>query len=243
MKKYRIFIVNDYTWEEHIKVGIAAINDPLNTHPNNRNAHAARQSAIAEISGIRPGDILFFNRMVSENHPPELLGVFEATSKPYFDPKPLFPEAKYVRENLPFRLKFKCINNYVNPIHIDEIWALRDKGKIWTIQQSRGDAVGNHACIGISKNEGKLIEKLFKISNIIEGQTIKFQPIDIEEKPLPLDKTTDSDGKLHYEASLMALLLDDFAEEKHKELFGEYDDFIPFVPTGARKEIDILLLK
>ncbi|GAH88920.1 unnamed protein product, partial [marine sediment metagenome] len=42
---------------------------------------------------------------------------------------------------------------------------------------------------------------------------------------------------------LETLVLEDFADGKHKEIFGDYNEFIPYVPTGARKEIDILLLK
>ena len=243
MKKFRIFIVNDETWEEHREVGIAAINDPLTTHPQNRNANAARQSAIAEISGIRSGDILFFNRMVSEEHPPELLGIFEATSKPYFDPNPLFPGAEHVNENLPFRVKFKCVHNFPNPVNIEEIWDLRDKGKIWTLQQSRGDAVGVHACVGITKIEAKFIERLLKMNNIVEGPKMVHQTTKTNEDTLPIDFRVDKDGMLHYEAALMAKLLEDFADGKHREVFGEFDDFIQYVPTGARKEIDILLLK
>ncbi|MEO0241954.1 MAG: EVE domain-containing protein [candidate division WOR-3 bacterium] len=243
MRKFRIFIVNDDTWEEHIKVGIAAINDPLTTHPKNKNANAARQAAIAEISGIRPGDILFFNRMASKKHPPELLGIFEATSKPYFDPNPLFTGAKYVDKHLPFRVQFRCIRNFPNPVNMDEIWALRDKGAIWTLQQSRGDAVGVHACVGITKIEGEIIERLFKMNNIIEGPPMVSQYPVAQKNPLPIDFRIDRNGKLHYEPVLMAILLEDFADGKHKEIFGDYDDFIQFVPTGARKEIDILLLK
>lgn len=243
MRKFRIFIVNDNTWEEHNRVGIAAINDPLTTHPKNKNANAARQSAIAEISGIRPGDILFFNRMASEKHPPEILGVFEATSKPYFDPNPLFQGARHVNETLPFRITFRCLHNFTNSVNIEEIWALRDQGRIWTVQQSRGDAVGVHACVGITKIEAKLIERLLKINNIIEGARINYQIPVINKKLLPVDFQTDKEGMLHYEAVLKSLLLEDFADGKHREIFGNYDDFIPYVPTGARKEIDILLLR
>ncbi len=243
MTKYRIFIVNDDTWEEHNSAGIAAINDPLITHPNNRNANASRQSAIAEISGIRPGDILFFNRMASEKHPPEILGLFEATSQPYFDQTPLFSGARYVSKALPFRVEFKCINNFIHPLDIEEVWALRDKGKIWTLQQSRGDAVGKHACVGITKIEAKLIERLLRANNIVEGPKVTHQKIIKDKKPLPIDFSVDKEGMLHYEAVLKTLLLEDLAEGKHKEIFGDYDDFIPYLPTGARKEIDILLLK
>lgn len=247
MRKNRIFIVSDDTWEEHNKVGIAAINDGISKggkrYKKGQIVPAARQSAIAEISGIRPGDILFFNRMVSDNHPPEILGIYEATSRPYFDQKPLFKGAKYVTKTLPFRIEFKCIHNFLNSVNIDEIWALRDKGKIWTLQQSRGDAVGIHASVAITKMEAELIKRLLKINNITEGPKVKYQKPALNKKPLPLDFWIDQKGVLHYEAVLQALLLEDLADGKHRDIFGDYDDFIPNLPTGARKEIDILLLK
>jgi len=243
MGKYRIFIVDDNTWEEHLKVGVAAINDPVFTHPNNRNANSSRQSAMAEISGIRAEDILFFNRMGSASHPPEILGLYKAKSSPYFDNQPLYPGARHVKDNLPFRVEFDCLLNCPNPINIDEIWALKEEGKIWTIQQSRGDAVGVHACIGITRMEGKLLEKLLKTNNIVFNSPANFTRAQINKTPLPLDLRTDRKGNLHYEAVLLALLLEDFANGKHRDIFGDYDDFVPFVPMSSRKEIDILLLK
>lgn len=250
MVRHLIFIVNDNTWEEHNKVGIAGINDPLITHPNNRNANAARQSAISEISGIRPGDIIYFNRMVSEIHPPELIGVFRATSKPYFDPNPLYPGAIYVKENLPFRIEFECVHNFKNTINIDEIWILKEKGKIWTLQQSRGDAVGVHACIGITKLEAEPINRLLIANNLTEGEGLDYLSkraevglTSINKQDLPIDFREDRTGQLHYEAVLESLLLEDFADGEHKNIFGDYDEFIHYVPTGARKEIDILLIK
>jgi len=248
--RFRIFIVNDETWEEHNKIGIAAINDPLATHPSNKKANAARQSAIAEISGIRPGDILFFNRMKSAKHPPELIGIFKATSTPYFDNSPLFPGARHVGRNLPFRVEFEQLYNFPSPINIDEIWELKEKGKIWTLQQTRGDAVGVHACVGISKFEAMIITRLLKANNILslspkdyKAERKKVRLNKINKKSMPLDFKTDKRGCLHYEAVLQALLLEDFAYGKYREIFGDYDDFIPNVPTGSRKEIDILLLK
>jgi len=250
MIRHLVFVVNDETWEEHNRVGIAAINDPLFSHPNNRQANAQRQSAIAEISGIRPGDIIFFNRMRSAKHPPELIGIFQAASCPYYDPGPLYPGAEYVNERLPFRVEFECIHNYANPINIDEIWALKDKGKIWTLQQSRGDAVGVHACVSMSTLEAAFVKRLLGANNVLEkppkdyGSERNSLGLDLREKnPLPLDLKTDKRGQLHYEATLQALLLEELADGKHKEVFGNYDEFIPYVPTGSRKEIDILMLK
>jgi len=148
-KKYWIFVVDDNTWPEHQKASIAAINKPP--------TEAGRQSAIAEIIGVRPSDYIFFNIRVSEDHPPQIIGLYEATTEPYYDPTPLFDGAKYIGENLsynlPYRVAFKQVINFPEPIDVDEIWRLKDRGLIWSIQQSRGDAVGVHACTCITKFE------------------------------------------------------------------------------------------
>jgi len=250
MGRHLIFIVNDDTWQEHNKVGIAAINDPLTSHPENRNANAARQSAISEISGIRPGDTIFFNIMRSHQHPPQLIGTFKTTSKPYFAPRPLYPTAKSVNETLPFRVEFESGQNFPNPINIDEIWVLKDKQKIWTLQQSRGDAVGIHACVSITRTEADYIKRLLQANNLITDPPKNYaverenvNSVGVHKQELPIDLRVDDHGRLHYEAVLEALILEDFADGKHKETFGEYTEFIPYVPTGSRKEIDVLLLK
>jgi len=250
MVRYLMFVVNDNTWKEHNKVGIAGINDPLTTHPNSKRSNAERQFAVSEISGIRPDDIIYFNRMRSKIHPPELIGIFRATSKPYFDPSPLYAGAIYVKENLPFRIEFECLHNFKKPISIDEIWILKDKGKIWTLQQSRGDAVGVHACVGITKLEAEFINRLLIANNLTESSPIDYLSkraevglTSINKQDLPIDFREDKIGQLHYEAVLESLLLEDFADGRHKNIFGEYDEFIHYVPTGARKEIDILLIK
>ncbi|HEC93320.1 MAG TPA: EVE domain-containing protein [Candidatus Atribacteria bacterium] len=242
MPRYRIFKVDDGTWPEHDSVGIAAINDP-HVRPTQQSI-AQRQSAIAEISGIRPGDIIFFNLMASDNHPPQIVGIFKAVSKPYYNPDPLYPEARYIKEEFPFRIDFECVTYYPEPVNFSEIWALRDKGKIWLLQQSRGDAVGRHACVGITKIEAKLIERLLKMNNIkTRTKSYNTSSIVINRQPLPLDFREDRPSVLHYEAVLQSLILEGLADGKYKDIFGEYDDFIPNALTGTGKEIDILILK
>ncbi len=255
MVRHLIFIVNDNTWNEHNKVGIAGINDGIakkdsKTYKKGEIIPKARQGAISEVSGIRPGDVIYFNRMGSKEHPPELLGIYKATSRAYYDPSSLYQGAIYVKENLPFRIEFECLHNFKNPINIDEIWILKDKGKIWTLQQSRGDAVGVHACIGITKLEAEIINRLFVANNLTEAappdylsKRVGLGLTNINKQELPLNFKEDRTGQLHYEAVLESLMLDDFADGKHKEIFGDYDEFIHYVPTGSRKEIDILLIK
>jgi predicted RNA-binding protein len=239
LRKYWIFIVDDNTWPEHLKAGVAAINEP----PKEKQ----KQSAIAEIIGVKPGDNIFFNKRVSEDHPPQIIGLFEATTEPYYDPRPLYEDAKFigVKEPYlnPYRVGFKQVVNFQHPINVDEIWYLKEKGLIWSIQHSRGDAVGIHACITVSLHEGRLIEKMLMARNPVIG---KLQPLNnppLQRQPLPISRKTDEYGNLHYEDALKAFLIRDLARGLHKDVLGDYDDYIPNLPTGARKEIDVALLK
>jgi hypothetical protein len=128
----RCFTVSLETWEEHFKVGIAAINDPYCIKISKPN-YATRQKVLTEISGIRPGDRLFFYVQRTK----EIMGGFQATSEAFFDQRPLFDGASRIDYRFPFRLGFCQIVNYPRPVHINEIWAGRDSGVFWTMQQAR----------------------------------------------------------------------------------------------------------
>ena len=241
IKKYWIFVVDDRTFPEHLRAGIAAINKPGTIRK--------QQEAIAEIIGIRPGDYILFNLRVSKEHPPLLYGLFEATSTPYYDESPVYEEARYVggEYDLPYRVGFKHVKNFPNPVNFDEIWYMRESGHIWSLHFSRGAAVGTHACISISRPEGELLVNMLEATNlgrievpIVTRSLLPERRIPIVDK---LDLRTDRPGELHYEAALKALLIHELADGKHKDVFGNYDDFIPNLPTGTRKELDVVLLK
>ena len=137
----RVFTVNENTWSEHRKAGIAAINDPF-AENNSPQSYAIRQKVMTEIAGIRPGDRLFFYIQRTK----EIIGGFQATTKSFYDGHPLFEEADHINHRYPFRVGFKPIIEYPRSLHVNEIWAGRDAGRIWTMQQARGDVVGRHAC-------------------------------------------------------------------------------------------------
>ncbi|MCL0094840.1 EVE domain-containing protein [Dehalococcoidales bacterium] len=234
-----IFIVDDNTWPEHLKAGIAGINRP----PSNKD----QQAAMSELIGVRPGDYLFFNLRASETHPPQILGLYEATTEPFYDPEPLFPEAQVIGArlpyDLPYRVGFKQVVNYEKPLDMAEIWLLRERGLIWSIQQSRGDAIGVHACIAITRPEAEVILRMLEATNPVKPKPVQVPPPPSTRKPLPLDLRTGLKGNLHYEAVLRALLVQGLASGQFKDVLGDYDEFIPNFLTGARLEIDVLLLK
>jgi hypothetical protein len=249
-----VFFVNDLSWTEHNRVGIAAINDPgLGGGPQ---ANSGRQKAIAEIAGITPGDRIFFRLGRSDGHPTQIVGLFRATSEPYFDSDLLFPGAQIVNQRLPLRVEFDCLRNYPNPVDIEHLWLSKERGSLWTIQQARGDVMGRHACVSITTEEAELIVRLLEANNPVYGAPVYYAPqraatglTDINKSNLPIDLTENSrarnptPGRLHYEASLESILMQELSRGLHRDLFGHFTEVIPFVATGAQTELDILLSK
>ena len=127
---------------------------------------------------------------------------------------------------------------------------------IWTIQQARGDVLGRHACVSITNEEAEFIIRLLEASNPIYGPTINYAAerskaglTSIKKKNLPIDlkinspTTTPMPGRLHYEASLESLLMQELCHGSHRDVFGDFTEVIPFVSTGAQTELDLLLSK
>jgi hypothetical protein len=249
-----VFFVNDASWAEHNRVGIAAINDPgLAGAPQ---ANSGRQKAIAEMAGISPVDRIFFRLGKSAGHPPQIVGVFTATSEPYFDANPLFPGAQKVDQRLPLRVEFDCLRNYPNPVDIEHLWLSKERGSLWTIQQARGDVIGRHACVSITTEEADLIVRLLEANNPIiaappnyGAQRVAVGLVNINKNSVPIEFTENSrprnptPGRLHYEASLESILMEELCCGLHHGLFGNFTEVIPFVSTGAQTELDVLLSK
>jgi hypothetical protein len=236
----RVFTVTPETWEEHFRAGVAGINDPYHSSDTPQ-AYATRQKVMTEVAGIRAGDRLFFYVQRTK----EILGGFEATTNPFFDPSPVFPDATEVDARFPFRVGFKQIVNYPRPIHVNEIWASRDAGQIWTMQQARGDAIGRHACWPLTYQEGDLLEQMLQELNVITLNPQSVLPLPNLRGPLPFDLRLEGvmHPHLHYEATLQSLILEGLADGKWRDLLGQYDDFLPFVSTSEGKEIDVILLR
>lgn len=242
--------VSEKTWPEHLKAGIAAINEAMVKQDKKKYKKGEiiigiRQAIMAEFSGIRTGDKIFFYMRGSK----DILGLYEATTEPFFDKKLLFKGSKEINEEFPFRVGFKQIINFKNNINQEDIWEARDKGKIWTRQQSRGDAIGKHACVVLTKEEGVYIVHLFRERNLNEDfKLIKVPKPPKKRRELPIDLRMDEIKKekvicIHYEDAFKTLLIKELCEGKHKDIFGGFDDVLQNVPTSSGKEIDILLIK
>ena len=136
------------------------------------------------------------------------------------------------------------------------MWLSKERGSLWTIQQARGDVIGRHACVSITTEEANLIIRLLEANNPVYGPPIDYNvarvavglahidrgalPIDLRENSRPRNPTP---GRLHYEASLEAILMNELSAGLHKDNLGNFTEVIPFVSTGAQTELDILLIK
>lgn len=240
-----IFFVNAETWQEHDRVGIAGINEPVGWRSN---------TAYSEVSGIREGDKIFF-RLGSER-PAKILGMYIAEGPAFYDRAPLFPGAAAVAANLPIRVRFRCGTYYPHPLDIGNLWLSKERGRVWTIHQSRGDVLGRHACVAIDEEESDLLIKLLEAANPhrstppdyaaaraalgIGGAVRPPLPIsaDIDSKP-----RTPTPGRLRYEAALQARLAEHLADGEYKDILGDYTHFLTYVATGAQAEMDMVLIK
>jgi hypothetical protein len=240
---FKIFIVNENTWPEHKQAGIAAINDPVVTHPG-RNSMKARQGAVSEVAGIRPEDKILFYIMGIQ----KIYGVYEATTNSFFDPQPLFSGAQHVRDNLPFRVGFKEIIEFKKPLAMEEIWKAKEERNIWSIQQSRGDRVGVRGNWSISKPEFELIVNMLKEVNLTFKNVSVPSPTIGQMQPLPINdrqiRSRECQSNIfNYEDALISLIIEGLRGNIFQNIFGQFDDILVKAPTGSRKELDILLVR
>lgn len=235
--QYYLFTVNSTSWNEHINTGIAAINNPA-SDSENRQGNSKKQAAMCELIGIKKGDCLFFYLQGEK----KIMGLFKSNSEPFFDDCKLLGKSSFINEKYSLRLEFKIKKFYENTLDMDEIWKLKDKGNFWSIQQQRGDAIGRHACLTLTKHDGEKLIKMFNEKNPIDLKKTDITIKNHKNTPLNFDLTY-YDDMLHYEAALQGLILSDLKKGRHKEVFGDYDYYIPFFPTSSQREIDILVLK
>lgn len=232
--QYFLFTVNEQSWHEHISTGIAAINDPSHDSSNPQ-GNAQKQKALCEVAHINIGDLLFFYYQKEKR----IIGLFEAISNPFYDTTPLIVGG-YIDYKFPIRVHFRQKINFENNLDMSEVWYSKDKGSFWSIQQQRGDSVGRHACISLTKKDGENLIKMFYEKNPIIAKNINRRIHNNTNLPFDFRCTG---SKLHYEAVLQGKLLQDFRIGSHTKIFGDYDYCVPFFPTSSQEEIDILLFK
>lgn len=189
---------------------------------------------ISGIMGIQPNDLVFFyvkNRGV--------YGVWSIIDKPFFDTTKIWDDDT---RTFPYRIIFKpIIGSFPKPVSLNDIFDLRDKGRIWTFDLNPVQQKNQYK---ITMDEARELLRLLLRNNarrkaphpIEHPYTIP--PISTE---ITVDLSSSKGSKVKYESWLNAWFVKSLAEGKLKNLLGDYREFISLVPTTFNKVMDIFL--
>ncbi|MDX2229829.1 MAG: EVE domain-containing protein [Leptolyngbyaceae cyanobacterium bins.349] len=224
-----IFVLNQKNFTTCIQRGVAAIPDAERSHINDQ--------LISRMASIRRGDLILFYVTGKK----EIYGVYKALDKAFYDESKVWESED--SQVYPFRVRIDN-TNYVfeKPILLSDIYDLRDNGRIWTFGLISPTGRVN-SMFSISEIEYEEVLQLF-----LKANQILKEPIHISEpyrhvEPNILSKLTfDEKQQPKYEATLASLFLDSISRKCHTEIFGEYSDYLSYIPTSFQKEIDVLLL-
>lgn len=224
-----IFMVDENNYQICVRRGLVGLPEPKDNSPRNKTVF---DGLLSRLAAIKENDYILMYVAGKK----ELRGVWQAEGKPFYDETKVWEDRIY-----PFRCKIKCTEyNFTNPISLNDVNDLRNSGKIWTWALQRTS--GTNAMFSISDQEFE----------ILLDEYIKINPFTICQNRIP-EPYPFHDGNIvnnihieksnpKYESSLMVLLNDAFANERFTEIFGNYTDYLSYVPTNLGREMDIMLM-
>lgn len=223
-----IFSVNEENFEICIRHGLVGLPEPKET----RNQNNIFDGLLSRLTAIREDDYILMYVIGTK----ELRGLWQADGKPFYDDAPIWADRVY-----PFRCKIKYASyNFEYALKLNDINDLRNIGKLWTWALQRTS--GANAMFSISNSEFEtLLDEYMKINPFTMRKGIIREPYPFREYNL-LDYIHIEKGNPQYEYSIMALLNHAFARGFYTDIFGNYTDYLSYVPTNLGKEIDILLM-
>lgn len=224
-----IFQISEENYRISTKKGLVGLPEPK---AGGRNANSVFDGLLSRLAVIRENDyILMYVTGVQE-----LRGVWQADGEPFYEESPVWLDKTY-----PFRCKIKCSEyNFENPLKLNDINDLINSGKIWTWALQR--ASGSNSMFSISNAEFEIIlEEFMKLNPFSQHKRIIPEPYPFRENHVSKSIHLENQ-KPKYEYSVMTLLNDAFSHNKFTELFGNYTDYLSYVPTSLGKEMDIVLM-
>lgn len=223
-----IFVLSEENYKTCITKGIVAL--PEAKEGSRRDN--VFDGLLSRISMVKENDYVLMYVMGIK----ELRGVWLAEGEPFYDTTRIFNDKVY-----PFRNKIKCSNyNFKNPLHLNDINDLRNNGKIWTWALQR--TTGTNAMFSISDGEFDiLLNEYAKINPFSSEKNIILEPYSYHKNNLVEYIHFDKNAP-KFEYSVMTLLNLSFANGQFKNIFGNYSDFLSYVPTNLGREMDIVLM-
>lgn len=223
-----IFSVNEENYKICVQRGLVGLPEPKET----RSQNSIFDGLLSRLAAIREDDYILMYVIGTK----ELRGLWKADGRPFYDDTPVWSDRTY-----PFRCKIKYAPyNFECALKLNDINDLRNTGKLWTWALQR--ASGANAMFSISNYKFEtLLDEYMKINPFTLRKGIIREPYPFREYNL-LNYVHEEKGNPQYEYSIMALLNHGFSRGLYMDIFGNYTDYLSYVPTNLGKEIDILLM-
>lgn len=223
-----IFMASEENYEICVKRGLVGLPEAKESksHDNIFDAMLSRLAMIKE------NDYILMYIIGSK----ELRGVWRADGAPFYDETKVWEDRIY-----PFRCRIKTSEYcFEHSLMLNDITDLRNNNKIWTWALQR--STGTNAMFSISNQEFEvLITEYLKINPFSQNIWRIIEPYPFHESNI-LQKVHTDNHKLKYEFSVMTYLNYSFAAGDFKEIFGNYTDYLSYIPTNLGREMDILLM-
>lgn len=223
-----IFAVNEDNYEVCIRHGLVGLPEPKESRSKNN----IFDGLLSRLAAIRENDYILMYVIGSK----ELRGLWQAEGRPFFDTTSVWADRIY-----PFRCKIKCTRySFQNYLRLNDINDLRSNGRIWTWALQR--ASGSNAMFSISNHEFDiLLNEYLKINPFTLTRNVIREPYPFHECNL-IEQIHFVESQPQYEFSIMALLNCAFADGSYTDIFGNYSDYLCYVPTNLGTEMDFLLM-
>ena len=223
-----IFTVSEDNYKVCIEKGLVAIPEAKEGPRHD----SIVDGLLSRLAGIKEDDYVLMYVIKSKS----LRGVWQVEGSPFYEETPVWQDRLY-----PFRCRIKWSEyNFQNELKLDDINDLRNMGKIWTWALER--STGTNSMFSISNGEFRtLLTEFMKINPFSTQKGRILQPYPYHDFNLIENLHFQNDSP-KYEYTIMALLNSEFAKGFYTDIFGNYSDYLCYVPTNLGKEMDFMLM-
>ncbi len=223
-----IFTVSEENYKICVEKGLVALPEAKEGQRHDN----VVDGLLSRLSGIKEGDYVLMYVIKSKS----LRGVWQVEGLPFYEELPVWKDRVY-----PFRCRIKWSKyNFHNALKLDDINDLRNSGRIWTWSLER--STGTNSMFSISNGEFLiLLTEFMKINPFTTQKGIILQPYPYRKFNI-VDNLHFKDNNPKYEFTIMALLNAEFAKGAYTDVFGNYTDYLCYIPTNLGKEMDFLLM-
>lgn len=223
-----IFTVSEDNYKVCVERGLVAIPEAKDGQRHDN----VVDGLLSRLAGIKEDDFVLMYVIKTKY----LRGVWQVEGRPFFEETQIWQDRLY-----PFRCRIKWSKyNFNNALKLDDINDLRNIGKIWTWALER--STGSNSMFSISNGEfNTLLTEFMKINPFTTTKGRILQPYPYHDSNI-IDNLHFQNDSPKYEFTVMALMNAEFAKGSFTDIFGNYTDYLCYIPTNLGKEIDFLLM-